>query len=319
MAISAIKNKITYLGESNHYAVYMSIFRVFTSLLLIKQIFNLWPYSSLLFGGQSFYIPPNDVHSLLPINILFVRHYFVIFYGAYMAALFLYLFGVGKNFTALIVFLLFDLVQKLCPMILNGGDNLLKFLLLYMVFADSYQYLSISSKKITSVNGNFYNNFYSNIAGFCVCFQLCLIYFITAIHKIHSDVWFHGIATYYTLQLDRFRGTTWNTLLVKNYFFVTVSTYFTLLVELFYPTLVWFKSTKKFVIIGAILLHIGIYVFMMIYDFQLIFIATQGFFISNRSWEKYLSSFRFQLNKITLWLTQFVARLTPKVIRHSNN
>jgi len=40
----------------------------------------------------------------------------------------------------------------------------------------------------------------------------------------------------------------------------------------------------------SILLHAGIAVFMMLYDFQVIFILVQGFFLSNKEWRK-LSSF----------------------------
>ena len=48
--------------------------------------------------------------------------------------------------------------------------------------------------------------------------------------------------------------------------------------------------------IGGILLHLGIAVFMMLYDFQLLFIAVYGFFISNEMWlnvhSKVVSFFR---------------------------
>ena len=47
--------------------------------------------------------------------------------------------------------------------------------------------------------------FFSNLAGFSICLHLCFIYFISAIHKIHADVWFNGVATYYTFNIERFK------------------------------------------------------------------------------------------------------------------
>lgn len=288
MKLKTLQNKLFSLGDKNNYSAYFSIFRVFVCLLLLKQIFQLWPYSSLLFSGNSFYVAPSEVTALIPVNIAFLREHFIPFYGIYVSVIILYLFGIGKNFTALLIFLVYDMIERLCPMILNGGDNLLKFLLIYMIFADSYDYLSLNPKKKNTSDTLFYNNFFSNIAGICICCHLCLVYFITGIHKIHSDVWFHGIATYYTMQLERFQGTSINLTIAHNPILVTITSYFTVLVEISYPMLIWFKETRRPVMIGAIMLHIGIYIFMMIYDFQLIFIAVQGFFISNEFWKDHL-------------------------------
>ena len=103
---------------------------------------------------------------------------------------------------------------------------------------------------------------------------------------MEADVWFNGVATYYTLNLERFKGTPFNSSLSKNVLFVSLSTYSTWLIELFYPVLIWFKQTKKVMMVLAVLLHSGIAALMMLYDFQLIFIFAQGFFVSNAFWMK---------------------------------
>ena len=186
------------------------------------------------------------------------------------------------------MFVFYEFLQSLCPIILNGGDNLLKFIMLYMIFINSYKYFSINK----SNNSTPLNNLITNLAGYSICIHLCLAYFFSAIHKIHADVWFNGIATYYTLSLERFRGTSFNLDLAKNGFLVTISTYITILIELSYPFLIWFKRTKLLMIISAILLHVSIYVLMMIYDFQLVFIFVQGFFLSNRFWLNFVSNIK---------------------------
>jgi hypothetical protein len=274
------------LGSQNNYSVYSSVFRVFVAILLFKELVSLWIYAPIIFQDESFLVPSNSMFFGLIKGASFFRENIYFFMGVYGGTIILYAFGIGKRITAILVFFCFDLLQRLCPVILNGGDNLLKFLLLYLIFIDSYNYLSIRKLTCRTKYSIYYNNFLSNLFGLCICIHLAFVYFISGLNKIHADVWFHGVATYYTLQLERFMGTSWNVRIANNPLFVTISTYFTLFIEAFYPALVWFKQTKKIIIVCAILMHIGIYIFMMIYDFQLIFIMTQGFFFSNAQWRK---------------------------------
>lgn len=280
------------LGSKSTFKVYSSIFRVFVCIIILKQMLTIWQFVPLLYEKESFLVPSNSMFfGLFSPTLLFIREHIYTFLGIYIGIVILYLFGIGKYIIAFLTFICFDMLQRICPEILNGGDNLLKFLLLYLTFIDSYNYLSIAPINIKSFSKKHFVNFLSNVFGFCICIHLSLIYFLAAIHKIHSDVWFHGVATYYTFNLERFSGTPYNSYLSKIPLFVTITTYFTILVEMFYPTLVWFKQTKKVIIILMIILHINIYAFMMIYDFQIIFIMSQGFFFSNEQWINFIKKY----------------------------
>ena len=81
-------------------------------------------------------------------------------------------------------------------------------------------------------------------------------------------------------------------------FFVGFSTYFTLAFELLFPLFIWNKFYRKFLIFSGIMLHLGIYFFMMIYDFEILFIMIYGFFLTNKQW-----------SKINLWLSKFLVKL----------
>ncbi len=277
-------NYLQNIITENRYSFYLSFFRVFVCLLLLKKTISQWGLVPLIYSGKSYLVPTNNIINefIVGFNSKGIRENIYIFLAIFILFLFLYLFGIGKNITAIIVFLLYDILQKLCPQILNGGDNFLRFILLYLVFANSYTFFVI--EKYTSPKFINVSNFLSNLSGLSICIHLCLIYFISAIHKIHSDVWFNGVATYYTLNIERFNGTAFNKPLSNNIFFVTLSTYGTWLIELLYPILVWSKNSRPIVIVAAILLHISIAVFMMLYDFQLIFIVVQGFFACNNFW-----------------------------------
>lgn len=308
--MKTILNNINQWQHKNNYAFYFAAFRILICVLLLRDIIVSWKYMNVLYRGTSF-LPTESstfIH-LTFINEAWLRENVHFFFLAYIVVILLFFFGIGKHFTAIALFVFFEINQRLCYVVLNGGDNLLKFILLYMIFADTYQYFSIKPLNFKRQIWKEMSNFCSNAAGLSICTHLCLAYFLSAFHKTHADVWFNGIATYYTLSLERFKGTPFNDVLARNGIFVTLSTYFTILTEMFFPVLVWFKQTRPVVIIAATFLHLGIFIFMMIYDFQLIFIATYGFFFSDDEWKtfrvrstEYVQSLIFRVKPVfNLW------------------
>lgn len=306
--INTILNLLT---KENRFGFYLSLFRVLICLLLLKKIILQWKFIPLIFEGRDFLVPSRQIITefFISFDAELIRGHIHLFLSVYLFFIFLYLLGVGKNYTAVVVFILHELLQKLCPQILNGGDNILKFLLLYLTIADSYTYFTY--KKASDNKNADIRNFLSNVAGLNICIHICMVYFISAIHKIHADVWFHGVALYYIFNLERFNGTHINTWLGNNTVAVVLITYSTVFIELFYPILVWFKHTKKLMIIGATLLHAGIAVFMMLYDFQFVFILIQGFFITNQTWVRLYERIGEWLQKVFPTLT-LLKSFTPK-------
>ncbi len=276
-----IQNILSGLERKNKFAFYFSLFRIFLCIILLKDIVFCYPFIDILFKGTSFVeASPVNVLEFFNVSSTIFRQNIPLFLSIYTLLIFLLFFGIGGNITMFLVYLFYEINQGLSPFIQNGGDNLLKFVMLYMIFADSFQYFSVEKIKPHSS----ISNFLSNLAGHSVQIHICLVYFISAIHKVHAEVWFNGIATYYTLSLERFRGTDMNLSLAKNGIFVTFSTYFTLFFELLFPLAIWNKSLRNIFMLSGILIHIGIFFFMMIYDFQVIFIMIYGFFISNNEW-----------------------------------
>lgn len=236
--------------------------------------------SALLYGRNSF-INHDEKFPILGINPDFLRenyHFLLAFYVIFIA---LYFFGIGKNFTALIIFLFYKMFQTLNGMISNGGDNLLFFILIYMVFADTYKYFSVSPIHYKSNRVERISNLLTNLASFSIVLHLCVVYFSSAIGKINTTEWYIGVALYYTLISDRFNGTAYNEVLAKNGYFTTIGTYFTLAFELLFPFFIWNKNWRIPLIVSGILLHVGIYIFMMIHDFEILFIALYGLFFTD--------------------------------------
>lgn len=284
-----LNDHINNLESKNKYAIYLSIFRLFICFHLLKDIYFGWGFIDILYKSNSFIPPIPTLLDTIGINTGIIRSHFNYFFIIYIFLISLYFFGIGKNITALSLFIFYDIYQRLNPSVLNGGDNLLKFIMLYMVFTNSYNYFSISTFNSSNIKIRKISNLVSNLAAISIPIHLCLAYLWSAFGKIHADVWYNGVATYYILSLERFKGTPFNETLVKNGVFVTLTTYYTIFVELLFPFLVWFKQTKKIMIVCGITIHLGIYVFMMIYDFQFVFMMTYGFFFSNCQWATFIN------------------------------
>jgi hypothetical protein len=255
----------------------------------------------MLYGKSSFVFHHDAMWGIIPTSFLCENYEILTF--QYLVVVILYAFGIGKHLTAILFFLFIEVFQQMNPYILNGGDNILKFFALYMIFCDSFEYFSISKIKIRSDRMQKLSNLLTNLGVVSIILHLCLIYFITGLHKIHSEVWFNGVATYYILSLRRFQGTQWNSLLSRNGWIVTLSTYATMIWEIAFAFIIWQKNLRAIILSIGVVLHISIYAFMMIYDFQVIFIATYGFFFADTQYRTLRNNIFTLINQIKLKFT----------------
>ncbi|MBO9729509.1 MAG: HTTM domain-containing protein [Chitinophaga sp.] len=286
-----MKKLVTYLQSTNRSSIALAILRIFICLHLLKKIILEWRNMELIYGPTSIisHLPMRFGQYVLDSTVF--REHFHLLLTCYILVILLFFFGIGKNITNVILMAFLILFQRLDWLILNGGDNLLFFLVLYLTFANSFDHFAISKPSLKRESTRRLVNLLSNLAAYSIMFQFCLIYIVSAMHKLHADVWFNGIAVYYTFMLDRFRGTPLNNALARNEFFVTFSTYFTVFFEMYFPVLVFVKKLKPYLVMMGLALHMGIYVFMMIYDFQFVFIFSYIIFFSDEELLSYKQRF----------------------------
>jgi hypothetical protein len=105
----------------------------------------------------------------------------------------------------------------------------------------------------------------------------------------------------------------YNSELAKNGYFVTMGTYFTLLFELFFPVLVWVRAIRPLLIISGIGLHLGIYVFMMIHDFEILFLMIYPFFFSSKQLQRFYSKVTWLSNRFLFLINGIFYRSLTKI------
>ena len=117
---------------------------------------------------------------------------------------------------------------------------------------------------------------------------ICLMYFFSTIEKLHgSQEWIGGMALYY-ISFSRFWWRFRDLNIFHNLFFSYFATYFTLISELSFISLVWLSKTRAIVLTLIALMHISIIIFMSpgVTFFSLIMLTSLVLFIPNHTIEK---------------------------------
>ena len=285
MILKKIKYYFNCLQKENYKSFNLSFLRVAISVWLLSEIICNYQSLHLLYGPGSFFVRrENAVSKIFPGGFTFLQsHYLYVFIGYFILCT-LNILGIGRRGTALLLFLMVDLVQKMNMPIVNGGNMLARLILLYLVFADSWQFLVLFKTRVAAGDSKKARNLLSNLAALSLMFHLCLIYFASGLAKLNTSMWYNGEATYYALSLERFSGTALNQWLVQYKWFDLVTSYAVLLFELLFPILIWIKPMRKSLLIAGVLFHLSIAVFLMIYNMELVFILVYAMFLPNRHW-----------------------------------
>lgn len=103
--------------------------------------------------------------------------------------------------------------------------------------------------------------------------QVSLIYLSSALWKLLYPTWRDGSAVYWALNLNGFHRFPWQ-LPVAAEPLVVLLTWGTLLFELFFPLLVWFRVTRVPTLLLGLGLHLGLWLTLEIGPFSLVMMAS---------------------------------------------
>jgi hypothetical protein len=301
-----IRQTIERLQQSNEKAYYLAVLRVLVSLWLIKEILFRWSTFEVLYSNHSFLqLNPTQYFSFFRLNAAFLREHYMVLVSVCMFLLVFNLLGIGRNIVSLLLFLCFTILYHFNNKFANGGDEMSMVLLFYLSFANSFSHFTLFKRKPWMLQIEKVYNLLSNLAAYSIMINLCLVYFIAGMYKLMDPYWQKGTAIYYFANYDRFSvfaasGKYVGFPLLLSYLF----NYGTILLELSFPVLVWYKKYRNIVFLFILLMHLCIYFFLMIYGMTVIFIIQYGLFYSNQE-------VMFATGKIKLFFSKLL-RLTKE-------
>ena len=184
-----------------------------------------------------------------------------------------------------------SLIER-APLVGDQGDNILRVGLVLLLLMQTDEYWSLAARRRTRRGARdpwlplWLTNGVHNVALATLAFQVVVVYFSAGMAKARGDLWQHGTALYYPLQLHEFRPfPLLNDLFTHFGLVVGVATYVVLLVELGFGFALLHPVARRVAIAGVIVLHASIAVLMALPWFSLSMIAFVAIFVSTSTYE----------------------------------
>lgn len=220
---------------------------------------------------------------------------FDLFYLAAIAAAISLMLGFATRASTLVTLVLWMALYVNHPFVGSGGDAVLRMFLLYACFAELGRHWSLDARlrrrrgEVRAILPSWASNLLHNVALVLIVHQIIMVYVASALWKVQSDVWMSGEAVYYPLLVEAYSP--WRDFLgplVATAPVIAAVTWFSLLIQLFFPLLLLYRPTRIFALVAVTGMHLGIGFLMGILFFSLVMIAVDLLLVSDRTWAEAL-------------------------------
>jgi predicted DCC family thiol-disulfide oxidoreductase YuxK len=276
----------------------LALYRIFFGILVAAKLMFLYPDWLTWFGTQGILTlstvqhvehgPRLSLFSLLPAwdAITSLLFWILLVFAGFVTV------GFQTRVSSFIVFWGLASLDQRNPMILNGGDLLLRIMAFFLVFAPSGSALSLD-RIIRIYRGKELAQPHSvePWAQRMMQLQVALMYAGTVVWKMAGETWLSGTAVYYILHLAQFRR--FPVPAADNLWFSRFGSWGTLAIESAAGTLIWFREFRYYVLLGLLMLHGFIEYALTLQLFQWIVMTTFILFVYpqdlTRAWNWLLS------------------------------
>ncbi len=302
-----------------HALIGLSLTRIFFGIALLYELVINLPSRHLLWGPQGLapytdyqaYARENQFYTLFDLSSSFLL-VDLIFLGGIVVAI-CYIIGYRTRLMGILMaIIVFSLYFRNLE-ITHGGDNILRILLIYLIFArvgahfsiDAYRKRRAKEKPSKTLFAFFQENptwvaikaVLHNFAWFACILQVAFLYFASGSYKIMGEMWQSGTALYYASRVQDFYTPYLTELLWMFEPLIVIMTYATVIFQVSFPFLLLNRYTKYFAIFSACSLHFGIAVFMGLADFSWIMIGCELMLLLDDEYRK-----------IHQWLLKWIKR-----------
>lgn len=209
-------------------------------------------------------------------------------YTAGMLVSILYAIGFVPRLTAIVFYVLTAALYDRNTLSLDGGNNVLILLSLYLCFADTGRHFAIKTIRFPKLR-RFYPivlrplNVIHNGAMATIALQVAIVYFFSGTAKVMGHRWQDGTAIYYIMRVNEFSLPGLSHLIYENAILVTFLTYSTIVFQVAFPFVMWFSRLKVPLFIAAIGFHVGVATFMGLTAFSTTLIVADIAIFSDRA------------------------------------
>ncbi|MDZ8201361.1 HTTM domain-containing protein [Microbacterium sp. SSW1-59] len=294
---------LAWLTGEKRATVSFSILRILFGIAMLIVLVPSLPDRHYLWGPGAWWTEPEAsrrgwwewVRALYSQDSMFL---FDLAYGALLVLVVVFIAGFRTRWVTPVLLLFWVALSTNSTVLTNGGDTLMRIVLLFVVFADLSRHFSVDAwlrrrRPRTAPARTIRRRripdwvapWLHNTALILCVYQILLVYLVSSVLKLQGEEWLDGTAIYYALNIDQFRVFGVLSDLVWQFTPVIVlGTWVSLWVQLLFPVLILWRPTRYAAVVLITGMHLGIGLLLSLWPFSLAMIALDLLLIRDASW-----------------------------------
>lgn len=237
-----------------------------------------------LFYSEAGLLPKDLALQILPeafrpsvLFVLWSDQFLSLVHGLFIVSLLMICLGLFSRFFSVIAWFLHLGFLYRNYGVAFGVDQITAIWLFYLMFTQADARLSLRNylfKKVARSEGDLLTSVFYRF----IQIQLCVIYLYSGFEKLKGQTWWDGTALWSVFANSQMviADFTWT----KNFPMVIIAvTFGTILFEVYFPVLVWFKKTRPWFLVVGVCFHAAIGVLMALWAFALVMISPYCLFL----------------------------------------
>jgi hypothetical protein len=203
----------------------------------------------------------------------------------------IYALGIVPRLTGILFFITTAALYDRNTVSLDGGNNVLILLALYLCFADTGKHFTLFTVRIQALRPLYPVilrpiNVVHNGAMATIALQVAMVYFFSGTAKIMGHRWQDGTAIYYIMRVNEFSLPGFSHLIYENALLITFLTYSTIVFQVAFPFIMWYSRLKLPLFVAAVGFHAGVATFMGLTAFSATLVVADLAIFSDRAFER---------------------------------
>jgi hypothetical protein len=246
-------------------------------------------------------------------------------HGAMMGIMFLFTIGFCTRVTGVLTWLSILCYIQRSPTSLFGMDTIMNLLVFYLMIGPSGAALSVDR-----LLSRYWQNVRARRAGLAIPesfsspapsisanfalrllqLHVCIVYLASGTSKLQGVAWWSGTAVWSTMADFEFSPMRYQLYMNALYFlcehrwlwelFMSGTAIFTLIFEIGFAVFVWNRHLRWLMIISAVMLHLGIAIFMGLVTFSLMMLVAVSSFVPAEAWHGLFALFHESRTRLRL-------------------
>ncbi|MBM3716654.1 MAG: hypothetical protein FJW64_13150 [Actinobacteria bacterium] len=293
----------TWMTSASHATIGFSLLRIIFGVAMLLVLLPSFADRHYLWGAGSWWVEPEARRRgwWEPFRAVFSKDDPVLFDIAFFALIglvLLFIVGVKTRWVTPFLLLMWVGLSTNSTLLTNGGDTLMRIVLVFALFADLSRRLSVDAwlrrrrgdrpgrfGRLTDRMPPWLSPLLHNTALVLCCYQILLVYLVSSILKLQGVEWLDGTALYYALALTEFQvlpalsEAAWQVTPL-----VQLGTWFALTAQLLFPLALLWKPSRYVAVAGLTLTHLGIGLLLGLWPFSLAMVALDLLLVRDASW-----------------------------------